>query len=70
MRKQILFVIAFVVMATLCSFAQQALWGAPGIVLPEVKENKNVRNFASIYENGKPKQKRTTGMESIFYNQR
>jgi len=42
MRKQILFVIAFVIMATLSSLAQQALWGAPGIVSPELKEDKAV----------------------------
>jgi len=42
MRKQILFAIAFVMTLSISSFAQQALWGAPGIVSPEVKENKTV----------------------------
>jgi len=42
MRKQILFVIAFVIMGTSSSFAQQALWGAPGIVSPEVKSGNTV----------------------------
>ena len=42
MRKQILFVIAFVIMGTSSSFAQQALWGAPGIVSPEVKSDNTV----------------------------
>ena len=42
MRKQILFVIAFVIMGTLSSIAQQALWGAPGIVSPEIKSDNMV----------------------------
>jgi len=42
MRKQILFVIAFVITGTLSSIAQQALWGAPTIVSPEVKSDKTV----------------------------
>ena len=42
MRKQILFVIAFAIMGTLSSFAQQALWGAPSIVSPEVKSDNTV----------------------------
>jgi len=42
MRKQILFVIAFVIMGTLSSIAQQALWGAPSIVSPEIKSDNMV----------------------------
>jgi len=42
MRKQILFVIAFVIMGISSSFAQQALWGAPTIVSPEVKSDNTV----------------------------
>ena len=42
MRKQILSVIAFVIIGTLGSFAQQALWGAPNIVSPEVKSDNTV----------------------------
>jgi len=44
MRNQILFVIAFVIMGSFNSFAQQALWGAPGIVSPEVRTDNTV-NF-------------------------
>jgi enterochelin esterase-like enzyme len=42
MGKQVLFIIAFVMATSLSSIAQQALWAAPGIVSPEVKENKTV----------------------------
>lgn len=42
MKKQVLFFIAFVVFTSLSSYAQQALWGAPGIVSPEVKTDKTV----------------------------
>jgi enterochelin esterase-like enzyme len=42
MRKQVVFLIAFVMAASINSFAQQALWGAPSIVSPEVKEDKSV----------------------------
>jgi enterochelin esterase family protein len=42
MRKQVVFLIAFVMVASINSFAQQALWGAPSIVSPEVKEDKSV----------------------------
>src|SRR5512133_277023 len=41
-RKQILLAIAFVVFTSLSSYAQQALWGAPGIVSPEVKADNTV----------------------------
>lgn len=42
MKKQILFVLVFVMATSLSSFAQQALWGAPGIVSPEVKADNTV----------------------------
>jgi enterochelin esterase family protein len=42
MRKQILFALVFSIFTGFTSFAQQALWGAPGIVSPEVKDNNTV----------------------------
>ena len=42
MKKQILFAIAFLMIASFSSFAQQALWGAPGIISPEVKADHTV----------------------------
>ncbi len=45
MRKQILVYIAFFVMASSNSFAQQALWGAAAIISPEVKEEDNTVIF-------------------------
>jgi enterochelin esterase family protein len=42
MKKQILFIIVFFVMATINSFAQQALWGADPIISPEVKTDHTV----------------------------
>jgi len=42
MRKQVVFLIAFVMLACMSSFAQQALWAAPGIVSPEVKADNTV----------------------------
>lgn len=42
MKKQLLIALAFFVLANFNSFAQQALWGAPSIVSPEVKADKTV----------------------------
>lgn len=42
MKKQILFVFVFVIATCLSSFAQQALWGAPGIVSPEINSDNTV----------------------------
>jgi len=42
MRKQVVFLIAFLMAASISSFAQQALWGAPGIVSPEIKADNTV----------------------------
>jgi enterochelin esterase-like enzyme len=42
MKKQVLFVIALSVLTVIHTFAQQALWGTPGIVSPEVMNNNTV----------------------------
>ena len=42
MKKRILLALAFFVLTGINLFAQQALWGAPGIVSPEVKDNNTV----------------------------
>ena len=42
MKKQILFIIALLVMTNINSFAQQALWGAAPIISPEVKADHTV----------------------------
>jgi len=42
MRKQLLLLAAFCILASTCSLAQQALWGAPGIISPELKTDNTV----------------------------
>jgi len=42
MKKQIFIVLAFFCLSSLNAISQQALWGAAGIVSPEVKEDKTV----------------------------
>lgn len=42
MKNQVLFVIAFFVLTSFNTFAQQALRGTPGIISPEVKEDNTV----------------------------
>lgn len=42
MRKQVVLLFAFVVAISINSFAQQAIWGAPSIVSPEVKSDNTV----------------------------
>ena len=42
MKKQLLFIIALLVMTNINTFAQQALWGAASIISPEVKPDHTV----------------------------
>ena len=42
MKKRIIFALAFTVLTGLNTFAQQALWGAQGIVSPEIIDNNTV----------------------------
>lgn len=42
MKKRILILFAFSALISFSTFAQQALWGAPGIVSPEVKNDNTV----------------------------
>ncbi len=42
MKKQLLFALIFLVLTSLNTFSQQALWGAAAIISPEVKEDNTV----------------------------
>jgi enterochelin esterase-like enzyme len=42
MKKRIIFTLVFIVLTSLNTFAQQALWGAPDIVSPEIKNDNSV----------------------------
>jgi len=42
MKKRIIFTLVFIVLTSLNAFTQQALWGAPDIVSPEIKNDNSV----------------------------